>query len=744
MPLLSPTSKMFETALSLALLCLSFGISKGQNPSMTVLTNTSSSSCSEQYLVAGKDHLTFEVELTGNGSIYTYDESYWPQFILQTWGKGAVKICQPFDLPGKGFCKKSQQLLTLGTIVCSCEMVRSQVYRVKVVYKMTDVSESSGIMLLLWPSKRKGLNSVGKYFHFPHVRPSKPHVEVVRSVASFACSDQYLVVGVDTVTFELELYGNISSYFKDDFYWPQFTFQTNGNEYFLCEHLTHPRKEFCVKENQWQRGCSCEVVGPQVYRVQIVYEVHHVQDSKGIIQFKWPSVDKSVHKAFHLPEVRAEKPSVEIVKSVSSSLCSDKYLVTFVDTITFELELSGNNSLYTYEKHSWPRFRLQELKNGTSKIKSSRTICEPFSLPENGFCKVKQQLNFRQTGCYCETVGPQVYRVKAIYNVRDVSESRGRIELYWPSTVGTVGKVLDIPDVMTSLPSVKVLKRKLSFLCSKQYLVVGMDSVTFELEVSGNYSMYTYEEWELPEIRMQKWRNGSAKLGDNMIVCMPFTSRENGFCVKGDFCSCEEVSPQVYHVKIVYKLRRVDESRGRLSLSWDLRISKIREYIYLPEVKALSTETCPPKPVLEIVRAESFFLCDHEVVTEGAVVLEVDVSGNNSDYSLNKYVWPMFYRETVGYTNQFLGVTDYKPICAPFTTPESGFCVNRRSCSCEEIRPQVYRVNVTYLVENAAEPLGRLSLIWPSINDYIEVHGDVPDIKNYCLNSNRPAFPQEI
>ncbi|GFN86106.1 reverse transcriptase [Plakobranchus ocellatus] len=160
---------MFETALSLALVCLSFGISKGQNPSMKVLTNTSSSSCSEQYLVAGKDHLTFEVELTGNGSIYTYDEPYWPQFFLDTWG-GSVKICQPFDLPGKGFCKKRQQLTTLRTIACSCEMVRPQVYRVKVVYKMTDVRESPGRIQLLWLSKRIGVKNLAKSFYYPDVR----------------------------------------------------------------------------------------------------------------------------------------------------------------------------------------------------------------------------------------------------------------------------------------------------------------------------------------------------------------------------------------------------------------------------------------------------------------------------------------------------------------------------------------------------------------------------------------------
>ncbi|GFN80949.1 hypothetical protein PoB_000745500 [Plakobranchus ocellatus] len=135
-----------------------------------------------------------------------------------------------------------------------------------------------------------------------------------------------------------------------------------------------------------------------------------------------------------------------------------------------------------------------------------------------------------------------------------------------------------------------IVKIVSSFLCTDRYLVVGLDSVTFELELSGNYSMYSYEQFHWPELRLRKWTKGKAKLAIDKLVCSPFTRPENGFCVKSDVCSCEEVSPQVYRVKTVYTIENVDESRGKLSLIWPSRINNVTKRFHLPKVKGESEE----------------------------------------------------------------------------------------------------------------------------------------------------------
>ncbi|GFN90184.1 hypothetical protein PoB_001669000, partial [Plakobranchus ocellatus] len=51
------------------------------------------------------------------------------------------------------------------------------------------------------------------------------------------------------------------------------------------------------------------------------------------------------------------------------------------------------------------------------------------------------------TGCSCEVVGPQVYRVKLVYRIEEVSESRGRLQLMWPSSRGPINVMYHLPEV---------------------------------------------------------------------------------------------------------------------------------------------------------------------------------------------------------------------------------------------------------------------------------------------------------
>ncbi|GFO03045.1 hypothetical protein PoB_002955000, partial [Plakobranchus ocellatus] len=60
--------------------------------------------------------------------------------------------------------------------------------------------------------------------------------------------------------------------------------------------------------------------------------------------------------------------------------------------------------------------------------------------------------------------------------------------------------------IVTALkPSMKVLNRSSSFLCTDEYLVVGEDFVTFEVELSGNNSDYTYTVFDGPRFRIDRF-----------------------------------------------------------------------------------------------------------------------------------------------------------------------------------------------------------------------------------------------
>ncbi|GFO39690.1 hypothetical protein PoB_006619500 [Plakobranchus ocellatus] len=548
---------------------------------------------------------------------------------------------------------------------------------------------------------------------------------------------------MDYVTFELELSGNSTLYTYNISHGPEFRRQNlkYGNatifgDELICRPFTVPEKGFCTKKNKQTSGCSCKTVGPQVYRVKVTYTVTNVNESRGRIQLVWPSIYKDIQRFYYLPEIRAHQPSMTIVKIVSSFLCTDRYLVVGLDSVTFELELSGNFSIYSYKQFHWPEFKLQKWTKGNAKLTSDKLVCSPFTRPENGFC-VKSDIcapfttpenGFcvkRDDGCSCEEIRPQVYRVGVTYTVESIVESQGRLSLIWLSKNNHMEAYANLPAIKEHRPSLKILQRVASHQCFHDYLTVGFGYVTFELELYGN-SLYSYQHIQWPDFRLQKWTDGPDIFTDNQLVCSPFTTPEKGFCVKGDFCSCEEVSPQVYRVKIVYRPKGLDESRGRLSLIWPTKAGNIMEHFYLPEVK-------DPRPKLTIEKDESSFMCNdaYLVVGKDFITFEVVVSGNNSKYSLEKYNWPVFYVEIVDRENKTI-VKHYKPICAPFTTPENGFCVKRDGCSCEKIYSRKYRVKVTYTVESINESGGRISLIWPSQDHYLKRYMNIPEVKDSC------------
>ncbi|GFO43825.1 hypothetical protein PoB_007033000 [Plakobranchus ocellatus] len=135
---------------------------------------------------------------------------------------------------------------------------------------------------------------------------------------------------------------------------------------------------------------------------------------------------------------------MKVLNRSSSFLCTDEYLVVGEDFVTFEVELSGNNSDYTYTIFDGPRFRIERfVKKDWEMSNYYYSICQPFLAPVDGFC-LKRDITYT-TGCSCELVGPQVYRVKAVYRIKNVNETR--FSLLWPSLSGAINVSYYLPEI---------------------------------------------------------------------------------------------------------------------------------------------------------------------------------------------------------------------------------------------------------------------------------------------------------
>ncbi|GFO46616.1 hypothetical protein PoB_007312100 [Plakobranchus ocellatus] len=143
--------------------------------------------------------------------------------------------------------------------------------------------------------------------------PSAPAQEPSMTIAaisfSFACSDEYLVVGEDYVKFEVIVSGNNSDYTHDVFARPSFRREDlvtteNGKTDFkgdrpVCDPYEKGDKDSTTK-------CSVKEVGPQVYRFKLFHVIKFVNESRGRFILEWPSIRGDLKRFCHLPEVRGE------------------------------------------------------------------------------------------------------------------------------------------------------------------------------------------------------------------------------------------------------------------------------------------------------------------------------------------------------------------------------------------------------------------------------------------------------
>ncbi|GFO46593.1 hypothetical protein PoB_007309800, partial [Plakobranchus ocellatus] len=87
-----------------------------RQPSLTVITNSSSFLYSDEYLVVGEDFVTFELDLSGNNSDYTYEFFDAPSFKFHTSKIEGWKITQDHEYPNKTHRTRRRQALAVAGV----------------------------------------------------------------------------------------------------------------------------------------------------------------------------------------------------------------------------------------------------------------------------------------------------------------------------------------------------------------------------------------------------------------------------------------------------------------------------------------------------------------------------------------------------------------------------------------------------------------------------------------------------
>ncbi|GFO03908.1 hypothetical protein PoB_003041300, partial [Plakobranchus ocellatus] len=154
----------------------------------------------------------------------------------------------------------------------------------------------------------------------------KPSMKVIANSSSFTCHKEFLVVDEDFATFEVEVSGNSPDYIYDEFDGPRFRIQKlitkKGN--IIVDHsalicVTFGQNAACVKRDIVDKTyCSCEQLGPYVYRVKTVYKIDPTKGKRQGLQLLWPSIHApALSVVYHLPEIRdfEVKDQLEILNS---------------------------------------------------------------------------------------------------------------------------------------------------------------------------------------------------------------------------------------------------------------------------------------------------------------------------------------------------------------------------------------------------------------------------------------------
>ncbi|GFN74521.1 hypothetical protein PoB_000102700 [Plakobranchus ocellatus] len=142
------------------------------------------------------------------------------------------------------------------------------------------------------------------------------------------------------------------------------------------------------------------------------------------------------------------------------------------------------------------------------------------------------------------------------------------------------------------------------------------------------------------------------------------------------------------------------------------------------------------KPELEVIKKFISTSCSEGFIAVGdTATLEVQTSGNNTEYTYGTFGWPSFREWDLVTKNGKTDRTGDRALCEPFHSLEKGFCVKKEIadetyCSCEKISEGVYRLKLVYKVKDNSRTA--IELQWPSqtgiVDNFLTEFYDLPEV----------------
>ncbi|GFO33616.1 hypothetical protein PoB_006012100 [Plakobranchus ocellatus] len=155
---------------------------------------------------------------------------------------------------------------------------------------------------------------------------------------------------------------------------------------------------------------------------------------------------------------KAQTYPVKLINNTSTFTCSDQFLVVGEDTLTCTFEVSFTNSSFTTDLVPFVAWEVYSVsKTGHIKVAHTSPVCVPFENGQNETCR---QTDPYSSTCYCDKIGPHVFRIKYVHTVRNLSDflfypvktgssvgTRRRLHLIWFSSIGTLEQFCNMPEI---------------------------------------------------------------------------------------------------------------------------------------------------------------------------------------------------------------------------------------------------------------------------------------------------------
>ncbi|KAK3796331.1 hypothetical protein RRG08_047334 [Elysia crispata] len=237
-----------------------------------------------------------------------------------------------------------------------------------------------------------------------------------------SCSDDYLVEGKDFLLFEFEATGSNSTYpFNQGFRGPKFYFTSTASNVPVS-----PCSAFdiisntCTNRQGTSNTCSClEVQTARVYRFIFNKTAERILSNQSV-WIEWPGPPAIFSKSYQIPEIRAK---VEFLNFQSSFNTDEDFLVAGEDTTVIQFEVSGNNSVHTFDGKNGPQFYY------TTTDMVSHEGCLGFD-PGTGSCTKRTGV---RDACSCEMKTSNKYWL-SYTKTATLDTSRATVYLLWPGT----------------------------------------------------------------------------------------------------------------------------------------------------------------------------------------------------------------------------------------------------------------------------------------------------------------------